>query len=125
MGILEALGHKAEAVSIEDDKVMYGIYTKRLVLTANIRLAAVVDNNTWMARKGVLIRNCSSVPGDTGAQPATDIAYWGGQDVTPGNGVPLNPGETVILDFRAKKRVEVYVVTDQVTGVQIAVSELL
>ena len=125
MGILEALGHKAEAVSIEDDKVMYGIYTKRLVLTANMRMIVIVDNNTWMARKGVLIRNCSSVPGDTSKQPMTDVAYWGGPDVTPANGVPFNPGETVILDFRAKKRVDVYVITDQASGVQIACSELL
>lgn len=125
MGILEALGHKAEAVSIEDDKVMYGIYTKRLVLTANMRVIVNVDNNTWMSRKGVLIRNCSSMPGDISKQPVTDVAYWGGPDVTPGNGVPINPGETVILDFRAKKRVDVYIITDQASGIQIACSELL
>lgn len=99
-----ALGHKAEAVAIEDDKIMYGIYSARVTLTANTRISARVDSNS-LGRKGVLMRNCSSAPNDTSKQPSTDIAYWGGVDVTAANGVPFNPGETVILDFRDRKSV--------------------
>lgn len=121
----DALGHKAEAVVSEDDKVMFGIYTKRLVLLANNRQAVIVDTNQYMIRKGILIRNCSSVPGDTSLQPSTDIVYWGGPDVTPANGVPLNPSEGIVIDFRAKKRVDIYVVTDQTTGIEVAFSEVL
>ena len=125
MSIYETLGHKAEAVAVEDDKIMFGIYTKRLVLKPNFRQAAVVDSNTLMARKGLIIRNCSSIPGDTKLQPSTDIIYWGGPDVTVANGISLNPGESIVFDFRAKKRVEVYVITDRDTSIQVAVSEML
>jgi hypothetical protein len=121
----QILGHPAEAIAIEDDKIMYGVYTRRFILQANNRVAAFVDTNTFMARKGLIIRNCSSVPGDTLSQPSTDVAYWGGPDVTPANGMPINPGEMVMFDFRAKKRVDFYIITDQASGIQMSVGELL
>ena len=118
-----ALGHKAEAVAIEDDKIMYGIYSARVILTANTRISARVDSNS-LGRKGVLIKNCTSAPGDTSKQLTTDVIYYGGIDVTVNNGVPLLPNESIVLDFRAKYRVDVYIITDQV-NIQVAFCELL
>lgn len=92
-------------VSIDDDKIMYGIFTERVVLAGHT-IAARTVKNTFGTRKTLVIKNMSVIDP---LNPNANFFYWGGSDVTTGNGIGVAPGEASIFDFTAKKNVDVFI----------------
>jgi hypothetical protein len=106
-------------VSIDDDKIMYGVFTEQFVL-AGYAVAATTSKNVYRVRKTLLIRNMAAI--DT-ANPNANFLYWGGTNVTPETGIHIAPGESAIFDFTAKKWLDIYITG--AAGVLIGIAEFV
>lgn len=92
-------------VSIDDDKIMYGVFTEHKILEGYV-IAATTTNNNFRVRKTLLIRNIAAIDP---AAPNANYIFWGSSNVSPSNGVPIAPGESVTFDFTAKKWLDIFV----------------
>lgn len=106
-------------VSVDDDKIIYGVFTQQTVL-AGFAVAATTVKNVYGVRKTLLIRNLAAIDP---ANPNNNFIYWGGANVSSTTGIPIAPGETVSFDFTAKKWIDVFI--QGAAGISIAVAEFV